>query len=118
MLAKIFAKLFMRKNDVIDYVVVDSGVFCKKRDGTVVEGFHWSDVDQIEVYKVDLMIYDEVALLFKTENAKHEILEGHSAFQELISELHHYFDVRESWYLDAIEKPFETNWKTLYKKSS
>ena len=61
-------------------------------------GFCWSDVIQIEVYKLDVMIYDEVALQFNTTSGRYEILEGHTAFQGLLDQLQEQFEIPVSWY--------------------
>lgn len=114
-LLKIFSSLFLQTNDTVDYFINDSSVVCKKRNGTIVKGFSWPEVEQVEVYKIDLLTYDELALLFKTSTTKFEILESHSAFQFFRDQLHDVFEVDESWYFDAMKVPFKTNHKVLFK---
>lgn len=71
-----FKKLINSKDDPINFFLTDKGIDLETRDGRRMVAFAWQDVSQIETYKIDLMVYDEIALRFKTAKGTFEILEG------------------------------------------
>ncbi len=111
------SRLFSRKRDIVNYLSVADGIDFLLRDGTVTTGFRWSDVTRIETYKIDLMVYDEVALRFSTTAGRYEILEGHAAFQDCFAELEQQFGLSPEWYFQVMEQAFETNHRVLYQKA-
>lgn len=117
-LVQIFAKLFSRKRDIVNFLSVAKGIDFRLRDGSIVPGFHWSEVTRIETFKIDLMVYDEVALRFTTARGRYEILEGHTAFQDCFAQLEQQFGLSPEWYFQVMENAFETNHRVLYQKES
>ena len=111
------SRLFSRKRDIINFLSVSDGIDFQLRDGTVTPGFRWSDVTRIETCKIDLMVYDEVALRFTTTAGRYEILEGHAAFQDCFTELEQQFGLSPEWYFQVMEQAFETNHRVLYQKA-
>ncbi|QDU51320.1 hypothetical protein [Gimesia panareensis] len=117
-LVQIIAKLFSRKRDIVNFLSAAEGIDFRLRDGSVVPGFRWSQVTRIETCKIDLMVYDEVALRFTTDKGRYEILEGHTAFQECFAHLEQQFGLSPEWYFQVMENAFETNHRVLYQKES
>lgn len=116
--SQILSKLLPAKQNRIDYFIGNSGLDCLQPDGTTVPSFDWADVVKIEVCKLDLLTYDEVAVLFTTTKGLYEVREEHSAFQELFSLLKEQFDIPIDWYFEVIQNPFELNHRVLYEKST
>lgn len=111
-----FKNLINSKDDPINFFLTDKGLDLETRDGRRMVAFDWDDVTQIETYKVDCAVYDEIVLKFHTAKGPFAILEGHAAFIELTYKLADFFNVPEEWYNDVMHPAFETNHKVLFKK--
>ncbi|QDV19206.1 hypothetical protein Pan153_38710 [Gimesia panareensis] len=123
-LVQFFAKLFSRQRDDARNLyesaclIDDAGLDFRMRDGLLVPGFYWSEVTRIETYKLDLLTYDEVALLFTTADGCFEILESQTGFKDCFAQLEQQFGLSPEWYFQVMEHAFETNHRVLYQKEN
>jgi hypothetical protein len=99
-------------------LIGETGLDFQRADGTVVPGFRWSEVTRIETYKLDLLTYDEVALLFTTADGCFEILESQTGFKDSFAQLEQQFGLSSEWYFQVMEHAFVTNHRVLYQKES
>ncbi|HAH44664.1 hypothetical protein [Gimesia sp.] len=113
-----FVKLFSRQNNVTDYLINQAGIVRKINDDIETQVFCWSEVTIIEVCKLDFFSYDEVALQFTTPEGCFEILEKHTAFEQLKIFLPEQYNVPLTWFSTVVENPFEYNYALLYQKNA
>jgi hypothetical protein len=81
----------------------------------------WNDVFEIQTYKLDLFAYDMIVLGFYELHKDRftEVWEdaaGWSDLCEIITKIFPGFP--EGWWSEVAYPPFETNMRTLYKRSS
>ena len=109
-------KFIPQDSDPIQFETTEDGIQSTRRDGKLGVFWAWSDIEKIEAYKIDLYTYDEMAMRFETTAGAFEVLEGHSAFVDLITLVVDKFGAPESWYMDVMQPAFEENRTILYDK--
>ena len=77
----------------------------------------WSDVEEIQAYKVDCFVHDLICLAFRAEDHWYECSEEDHGFSELCEELgRRYPEIHEDWYGQVVQPPFASNQRVLWKK--
>ena len=80
----------------------------------------WSDIDGIATWKVDLVTYDDIRLVFHLVGDRWiEVSEEQPGFVELCEKMQKQFpSIPEGWYLDVMQRTFATNLRVLYRSHS
>ena len=124
-----FKNLFGKKSSTkdgetksFDEIYNDLGIFEYLEDGFKVNGkdfsskIKWTEIDQINVYKKDLIAYDLVAMeIIHGEKVLtiHEELPGWFQFVAKTKEI--FSQIPKDWELKIIHPAFEPNFTTIYK---
>jgi len=76
----------------------------------------WSDVREIETYKIDLYAHDLICLGFRISDKDEwiELHELHRGFNEVIEFMESRFSLPDNWYEDVMRPAFATNHCVLW----
>lgn len=78
----------------------------------------WLEVERLEVYKIDLLTFDEVCLDIVLSTTVIRITEKTDGWNTFIQKLQAQFPgIEKDWYSKIIQPPFQTNHSVLYKRS-
>ncbi len=108
-----------------DEIYEDTGVFEYKADGCKInyEGFQldlkWEDITQIDVYKFDPGIYDQVEMRIVHNNEGFVITEELPGWFQFILKTKEIFpSIPKGWDIEIIQPPFSANYRTIYRKEA
>ena len=78
----------------------------------------WSDVRQVYAYKKDCITFDDIRLVFLSDQHGIEFSEDDPTFSDLCNVLKEKLGISDDWHSDLITAPaFETTFTTLYPLS-
>jgi len=79
----------------------------------------WSDVRRVYAYKKDCITFDEIRLVFLSDQHGIEFTEDDPAFSDLCNVLSEKLGISQDWHSRLITSPaFETTFTTLYPATS
>jgi len=106
-----------------DEIYADQGAFEYADDGFKIsygdfqQELKWADITEIDVYKSDLMIYDQVEMRIVHGNTFFTISEELPGWYQFVIKTKEIFrDIPKDWDLKIPFPPFETNYTVIYKK--
>jgi hypothetical protein len=102
----------------------DLGIFSYHLSGFDIdlkEGFHtihWSDIERLSVYKIDLMTIDEICMDIMYDNKTIIITEGTKGWYQFISTLKSALpSIHENWEKQVLASPYEYDSSTIYERA-
>ena len=100
----------------------DLGIFTFKEKGfsfiinEISKEKKWSDIEEINVYKLDLYTTDEICMDIVFKETYITFSEETPGWYQLIIKLKEVFkQIPENWDKEIVKPPFATNFKTIYK---
>ncbi len=116
---KWFSKAFSQpclESDVSTIRLVDDCIIIHRPNSDEPLRFWWDDIVEIQTYKIDLLIYDDICLAFQAAGWWHEISERDIGFSQLTKAMHDRFpSIDPQWYFTVMHPAFEPNQRTLWK---
>ena len=77
----------------------------------------WNEVQEINAYKKDMMVYDLICLDIILKSSVITIQEEFKGWTEFMIEMSRVFPtINLDWYFNIMNPAFETNFTTLYKR--
>lgn len=125
-----FKNLFKRKTPKIiektklfDEIYSDLGMFeytelgFKFKSKDFQKSINWSDIDQINTYKKDVVIYDLAVIDIISEGHVLTINEESPGWFQLVLKLKEVFqEIPKDWDINIMQPAFEENFTIIYKK--
>jgi hypothetical protein len=106
-----------------DEIYADQGAFKYTDDGFEIsygdfqQELRWADITEIDVYKSDLMIYDQIEMRIVNGDKFFTISEELPGWYQFIIKTKEIFpDIAKDWDLTIPFPPFATNYTVIYKK--
>mgnify|MGYP006908212116 CR=1 FL=1 len=102
-----------QKADLGAFQYTDDGFTYTRGDFT--RTLKWSDITQLNVYKIDLMTIDEVRMEIVYGEKFIEISEEIPGWSQFVLRTKKIFpSIPRQWDSEIIQQPFETNYRTIY----
>jgi len=97
--------------------VTSKGLSICNKKGEPLSAFRWDKVDEIQTYKHDNFVTDEICLAFVIGDRLFEVSEEDQGFKQIMEVLPDRFPgLSESWYLDVMEPAFASNHRVLWQR--
>ena len=113
----------VEKTKSFDEIYSDLGMFeytelgFKFKSKDFQKSINWSDIDQINTYKKDVVIYDLVVLDIISEGYVLTINEESPGWFQLVLKLKEVFqEIPKDWDINITQPAFEENFTIIYKK--
>lgn len=95
----------------------EDGLFLYRGEGDIFE-LRWDDIEEIETFKVDLYIHDEILVGFVARGGAYfQVSEEDSGFAEAMEQMRIAFpSIPENWFDTVMRPAFATNHCVLWKR--
>jgi hypothetical protein len=134
-LKDLFKQIFPPKGPDLEYnyksgksfeeLQADLGAFKYSDDGFIFERgdfrqeIKWSEITKLNVYKVDLMTFDEVRMEIVSGDSYFEISEEIPGWYQFVKRTKSIFpSISQNWDAEIIHPAFATNYKTIYSAAT
>ena len=102
----------------------DSGIFEFNTNGfsftinEITSEKNWNEIEEINVYKKDLMTVDLICMDIIFKNTFITFSEETPDWDILVDKLKEIFNnIQRDWDTEIVSSPFKTNFKTIYKRN-
>jgi hypothetical protein len=107
-----------RPEVLVSVVVTDSGFTIERSDSPQPNTVRWDDIEEIRVFKLDLLTIDEIRVAFHVPAGWVELSERDRGFKRVVEETQRRFpSVPQGWYQEAMFPAFATNQRVLWRRS-
>jgi hypothetical protein len=115
---KKFVSRFHRRRAVVTVLADDEGVVIERADRKQPFAFHSRDVEEIQTFKLDLCIVDDIRLAFRVSGLWYQISEENAGFMALADIMRTKFpSIPADWNGTVMKPAFATNQRTLWKRN-
>ena len=113
--SKVSSKPYL-ESDASTIHLVEDHIIIHRRNSDEPLRFRWDDIVEIQTYKIDLLIYDDICLAFKAAGWWYEISESDIGFSQLTRAMQERFpSIDPQWYFTVMLPAFAPNRRTLWK---
>jgi len=84
------------------------------------ENLDWSEIEEVETYKVDLITVDCICVSLVRGESQMVLTEDMNGWQDFLAALSLRLDGfprKDEWYAEVLQPAFDANQKTLWKRS-
>lgn len=100
--------------DLVNFIFYEDG-FSTKFD-KIPKFYKWTEVEEIIVYKVDLIAEDLICIELFFKDKKLLFNEDSQGWDEFLDRMHHYFpQINQNWQFDVVKPAFARNEMTIFR---
>jgi hypothetical protein len=113
-----FVSRFWPQPPVISLSADNVGVTIERSGQAEPVLIRWDDVDEIQTFKADLGIVDDIRIALRVRNGWYQLSEENRGFMDVTEAMQRKFpSIPKGWYFEVMHPAFATNQRVLWCRS-